>query len=129
MRAAVSTLAQTAGRVSEKLRGRTKGGKGAGMDDPAIERIEAELRESRFKAWDVETFLANRHQSKIDALKSSQSPWRPRWQVAKEIGVAVLAFIGYLTVVSVAAGWLLTGDFPLHRRSNGPPIDITAPAS
>lgn len=129
MRAAVSTLAQTAGRVSEKLRGTERRDKCAWMDDPAIERIEAELRESRFKAWDVETFLANRHQAKIEALKSSQNPWRPRWQAAKEIGVAVLAFIGYLTVVSVAAGWLLTGNFPLHRQSNKPPINIMAPAS
>lgn len=82
------------------------------MSDPAIEQLEAELRESRFKAWDVETFLANRHQAKIDALTAPAEGNAPGrlWRVVKELTVMVCAFVGYITIVTVTGLWLLTGE-------------------
>jgi len=85
----------------------------SGDYDPTIEQIEAEIRSSQFSAWDVEEFLARRHQAKIDALTSTESKWRGRWQVAKELGTLALTFIGYLTVITVGGVWLLTGQFPI----------------
>jgi len=82
------------------------------VSDPAIEQIEAELRESRFKPWDVETFLANRHQAKIDALTAPQDKRTRRLQVAREIVTGMLTFVGYVTVLAVLGAWLLTGEFP-----------------
>ncbi|MXO67794.1 hypothetical protein GRI72_02965 [Altererythrobacter marinus] len=89
------------------------------MSDPTIERIEAELRQSRFEPWDVELFLAKRHQAKIDALTRSDeaSPWDRRWTVAKELSVLAFAFIGYLTVMAMAGVWLLTGQLPIQPVS------------
>lgn len=92
------------------------------MSDPAIEEIEAQLRESRFKPWDVETFLANRHQAKIEALTGDK--WAKRRQVAREIGIGTLAFIGYLTVVTLAGGWLLTGQFPSYQFAPAPVVAL-----
>jgi hypothetical protein len=83
------------------------------VSDPALERLEDELRESRFKPWDVETFLANRHQAKIDALTAPGNKWRQRRQVAQELATGTLAFIGYITVMTIAGVWLVSGAFPL----------------
>ena len=86
------------------------------MSDPALEQLEAELHESRFGAWDVETFLANRHQAKIDALTAPGDKWKQRRQVAKEMVTAILALVGYATIITLVGLWLVTGEFPL-----GPP--------
>lgn len=83
------------------------------MSDPALDQIEADLRESRFKPWDVETFLANRHQAKIDALTAPENKWGQRWQVANDLTAMLLTFVGYLTVMTIAGLWLVTGEFPL----------------
>lgn len=82
------------------------------VSDPALEQIEDELRESRFKPWDVETFLANRHQAKIDALTAPQDKRTRRLQVAREIATGILTFVGFVTVMTVLGVWLLTGEFP-----------------
>lgn len=76
--------------------------------DPAIEEIEAQLRESQFKVWDVETFLANRHRAKIEALTTGPK----RRQIALEIATVLAAFVGYVTIITVAGAWVLTGQFP-----------------
>lgn len=85
------------------------------QSDPAIEQIEVELRASRFEAWDVETFLADRHQAKILALEASENKWVRRWQVVKEIYWAIMAFIGCITTMTAVGVWLLTGEFLFHR--------------
>lgn len=78
--------------------------------DPAIARIEAELSESRFQPWDVETFLANRHQAKIETLTGEpDKPWPRRWAAAKEIAWNLAAIVGTLTTVTGVGVWLLTG--------------------
>ena len=82
------------------------------VSDPDIERLEDEIYQSRIKPWDVESFLAERHRKKFEALSepvNPENPWPRRWLVAKDIGTAVLAFIGYLTVGTLAGMWLLTG--------------------
>lgn len=80
--------------------------------DPAIEEIEAQLRESQFKTWDVETFLAKRHQAKIEALTAPTNNWRKWRQIAREAATAISSLIGYATIITLAGGWLLTGQFP-----------------
>lgn len=82
------------------------------MAQPTIDQLEAELRESRTQAWDVEEFLARRHQAKIDALTAPRRG-RVHWQVVKELGYLALAAVGYLTLCTIAFLWLLTGQFPL----------------
>jgi hypothetical protein len=82
------------------------------VSDPVIERLEAELRESQFAVWDVETLIADRHRAKIEAL-TADDKWARRRQVAQELATVALALIGYLTVVAVSGAWLLTGEFPL----------------
>lgn len=92
----------------------------ARVSDPTIASIEAELRESRTQAWDVETFLANRHQAKIEALTSDQSgPWNRRWQAAKEIAWGVAGFVGAFTILYGVALWFLTGRLFLPPFSYG----------
>lgn len=81
------------------------------MSDPALDRLENELRESRFRVWDVETFLANRHRAKIEALTATHDKWKQRRQVAQEIVTGAFAFIGYVAVITAAGLWLLTGEF------------------
>ena len=84
------------------------------MSDPTIERIEAELRESQFKPWDVETFLAGRHQAKIEALTAPENNLTGRVaRVAREMATAALALIGFVALVSVLGLWILTGQYPL----------------
>ena len=90
--------------------------------DPEIEAIEAELRESRFKAWDAETFLANRHRAKIEALTAPDNKWRQRWQVTKECAVIIAAFVGYITLATAGGMWAITGEFSLF------PGKLRAPA-
>lgn len=82
--------------------------------DPIIEQIEADLRDARFRSWDVETFLANRHQAKIEALKTPENKWARRWQVAQEMFWAVMGFVGVTTTMIVLGLWLLSGVYPLR---------------
>jgi hypothetical protein len=84
------------------------------VSDPVIDQIEAELHESRFKAWDVETFLANRHQAKIEALTRPRNKWQLRRQIAREAIAAISSLVGYATLATIAGLWLLTGEFPLR---------------
>ena len=87
-----------------------------GPHDEAIARLETELRESRTQAWDVETFLANRHQTKIEALTAPDRPKLSRyWEVVNGLSAALAFVVGYLTIVTIAGLWLLEGHFPIHR--------------
>lgn len=82
------------------------------MNDPVIQRLEAELRESQFKPWDVETLLADRHRAKIEALtKPGTSKWQRTWQATQELGMMLLAFIGLQAVILIVGLWGLTGEF------------------
>jgi hypothetical protein len=92
--------------------------------DPVIAQIEAELRESRFKPWDAETFLAERHRAKIEALTEPQGTWSRRWEVTKEAATIVSAFVGYLAISATVIGWVITGDFVLKPRPAETPILI-----
>ena len=83
--------------------------------DQAIERLEAELRESRFMPWDVETFLAKRHQAKNEALTAPGNKWARGWLITKEIATILFAYIGFVTVMTIACLWLLLGEFPIRR--------------
>lgn len=88
--------------------------------DPAIERIEAELRASRTQAWDVETFLANRHQAKFRALTGEpDKPWPRRWAATKEVATAIAAFFGYMSIMAGLGRWLVTGTLYLPPFSFG----------
>ena len=89
--------------------------------DPDIEQLEAELRDSRFEPWDVETFLAKRHQAKIDALTATEDKWQQRGQVFREAMTGIAAFVGYVTIAASAGFWLLNGYFPFNQP---PPIVI-----
>ena len=75
--------------------------------DPVIERLESEILESRFSKWDVETLLADRHQAKIEALTKPRNKWGARWQVAKEIGLLALAYIGFAATSAMLGVYLL----------------------
>lgn len=79
--------------------------------DPSIEKLEADIQASRFQQWDVEAFLIRRHQAKIDALTEQNSKAAPIWQITKELGIHLLALIGFVAVTSSIGLWLLTGDF------------------
>ena len=85
------------------------------MSDPTIERIEADLRESQFKPWDAETFLAGRHQAKIEELNKREGTARRLWVVTKDVGATLLTLIGGYTVFIVIVLWLLYGEFPIQR--------------
>lgn len=83
--------------------------------DETLARIENDLRESRTQAWDVEKFLASRHQAKIDALTAREGSGMGRlWEVVKGLGAAVTFLVGYLAIAVIAFAWLLYGEFPLH---------------
>lgn len=75
-----------------------------------IEELEADLHESQFKKWDVETFLADRHRSKVEALTAPGERWAVRRQVAKEVASAVFLFVGQITIVTLFGHWFLTGN-------------------
>ena len=89
------------------------------MSDPTIERIEADLRESQFKPWDAETFLAGRHQAKIEELNRRESTVGRLWAVTKDVGVTLLALVGGYTVFIIICLWLLYGEFPIQRGMLG----------
>lgn len=78
------------------------------MSEHTIAQIEAELRESRTQAWDVETFLANRHQAKIEALTESESGLPRMWEATKQVATMLFAYVGFVTVMTLAGWWLLT---------------------
>lgn len=83
------------------------------MAKPTIEQLEDELRNSRTQAWEVETFLANRHQAKIEALTEPDSQWSRRWEVAKEVFWGVMGIAGFLLIDIIIGLWIVTGEFPL----------------
>lgn len=78
--------------------------------DPEIERLEAELHQSRVERWDVETFLAERHRAKIAALTANEDRTGARLQVAKEIADTVFVLIGKMATIAMLALWFLTGS-------------------
>lgn len=76
--------------------------------DPEIERLEADLHRSRFEKWDVETFLVERHQAKIDALtKPKGGKLRSAWLVFREITDPFAIFVGWAFAYLVFVLWLL----------------------
>jgi len=83
-----------------------------GNSDKAIEVLEADIRKSQFSAWDVETFLAKRHQAKIDALEKPRGNWGRRWLVTKELGVYFLAAVGFMALNIAFGVWLVGGYVP-----------------
>ncbi|MEM8616618.1 MAG: hypothetical protein AAGF20_06750 [Pseudomonadota bacterium] len=80
--------------------------------DQSIEQIEADLRESRFTKWDVETFLENRHKAKIERLQKPKGRWALYWEVFRDLAVFVLAYFGFAVLMAMLGGWLLTGAWP-----------------
>ena len=76
--------------------------------DQTIERIEADLRESRFTKWDAETFLEDRHNAKIAELRRSESRARTYWLAFKEVGGMVLSYVGFATLAALAGYALLS---------------------
>lgn len=83
--------------------------------DETLERLETELRESRTQAWDVEVFLARRHQAKIEALVAPERPgWAKRKAALSEAGWELTGHFAKLAFVILAGVWLITGQFPLH---------------
>lgn len=83
------------------------GGIFGAVSDPEIERIEAELHRSRTEAWDVETFLANRHRAKIEALESPKSQPQAAWHIFREITDPLFVWIGWVAVLNGFVFWML----------------------
>jgi hypothetical protein len=79
--------------------------------DDTLERLEAEIKESQFGAWDVEEFLARRHQAKINALTAPETTsWARRWEVVKQLFWGLMALVGYLATGTMIFFWVLTGN-------------------
>ena len=90
-------------------------GYGGGVrPDPEIERLEADLRRSRFEPWDVEKLLADRHRAKIEALEKPKSTWAYRWQVVREVTDPAFLFIGWVASLVFVTVWALTGEYPFQ---------------
>ena len=87
------------------------------MAKPTIEELEHELRQSRTQAWDVEKFLAARHQAKIDKLEAPGSKMAKRWVATKEALWHLSAVFGIIALYSIGTVWLLDGRFPLHVQT------------
>ena len=75
--------------------------------DPEIESLEAELQRSRFEKWDVETFLVERHQAKIEALQKPTGKLKSAWLVFREITDPAAIFVGWAFAYVVFVLWLL----------------------
>ena len=45
------------------------------MSKKSIEELEDEIIQSRVSEWDAETFLAERHRRKIEALEKTEQRW------------------------------------------------------
>lgn len=75
--------------------------------DPAIVQLEAEIHQSRVSRWEVETFLADRHRAKIEAL--SDITKKPVWPVFVELANLVFALIGQVAVAALLGLWLIFG--------------------
>lgn len=87
--------------------------------DDTLEQLEEEIRTSRTQAWDVEEFLARRHQAKIEALTTSDAPsWTKRWAATKELLWAVMGLVGVYVVIGTAFLSLLSGrlELPWQRQ-------------
>lgn len=77
------------------------------MSDPEIERLEAELEQSRFAKWDVETLLADRHRAKIDALTRPESKRVRLWRVVADLASIVFVYVGQITLLALLGYWAL----------------------
>lgn len=87
--------------------------------DDALARLEDELRTSRTQAWDVETFLANRHRAKIEKLQPEEGPtWASRWAAVKDALWELSALFGLLLFHILVGVWLLSGEFPIHVHTD-----------
>lgn len=84
------------------------------MPPPTIEELEDELRTSRTQAWDVETFLAKRHQAKIDELSAPRSKWARGWTAAKDLAVTLVGIAGIYLIASSVLVWALFGEWPIR---------------
>lgn len=88
------------------------------MAKPTIEQLEDELRNSRTQAWEVETFLANRHQTKIEALTApGRTRLATRWAAFKDAAWELAAIFGMLVFHVLVGVWLVTGEFPIHAHT------------
>lgn len=74
--------------------------------DPEIESLEAELQRSRFEKWDVETFLVERHQAKIEALQKPTGKLKSAWLVFREFTDPVAMYVGWVTTYCAFLFWL-----------------------
>jgi hypothetical protein len=75
--------------------------------DPEIERLEDDLRRSRFEPWDVEAFLAKRQRAKLEALEAPRSTPARAWQVFREITDPFAVFVGWVTLYVWFLLWML----------------------
>ena len=75
--------------------------------DPEIERLEADLHRSRFEKWDVETFLADRHRAKIEALTPPKGERVPAWVMVRELTDPVFLYIGWAGSLLALCLWVL----------------------
>lgn len=75
--------------------------------DPEIERLEAELHRSRFEKWDVENFLVERHQAKIEALTKPTGKLKSAWLVFREITDPFAIFVGWAFIYCMGVFWML----------------------
>jgi hypothetical protein len=77
------------------------------VSDPEIEQLEADLHRSRFEKWDVETFLADRHRAKADALTNPKSPRVGVWRLFRELTDPVFVYVGWVALLNLWALWML----------------------
>ena len=75
--------------------------------DHKMQELEDEIRQSRVTAWDVETFLVERHKAKIAEIGQPRGKWKARWFVVKEIADLVFIFCGKIAVLSLLGVGLL----------------------
>lgn len=75
--------------------------------DPEIERLEAELHRSRFEKWDVENFLVERHQAKIEALTKPTGRLKSAWLVFREITDPVAIYVFWVSAYCLLVLWML----------------------
>lgn len=93
-------------------------------DEDALERLEAEIRDSQFRPWDAEEFLAERHKKRIEAATPPEPfDWRG---LLEGTGMAILYFVGVIALITMAFSWLITGS-PLPMRQSPEPTQLVLP--
>ena len=75
--------------------------------DPEIERLEADLRRSRFERWEVETLLADRHRARIEALTPRKGKRVPMWVIVRELTDPVFLYLGWAGSLAALSLWML----------------------